>query len=257
MTRYETKKERYDPMALSILNAKRNVLGLAILTCVVAGTASVSPVGRALANGFEGPTTFISNSSATAVHAISASGFGAKGESGSYVGVGGYSTSYIGIFGKSTTDRGVAGTGPTGVYGTSTDANGNLSNGIGVHGISAGGFGAKGESGSYVGVGGYSTSYIGIFGKSTTDRGVAGVGPTGVYGASQDINGNMIAGIGVHGVSNSAGRGGVFEGGAAQVQLVPSTAPTHPVLGQAGDLFLDANHHLWLCLGGASWKQLA
>jgi hypothetical protein len=250
-------------MALSITNAKRNILGLAILTCVVAGTASVSPVGRALANGFEGPTTFISNTSATAVTASSTSGLGVKGTSTSYVGVGGYSTSYVGIFGKSTNDRGVAGTGPTGVYGTSTDANGNLSNGVGVRGISAGGLGVKGESTSYVGVGGYSTSYLGIFGKSLSDRGVAGVGPTGVYGASQDANGNMIAGIGVHGVSNSAGRGGVFEGGAAQVQLVPSTSSSLPQQGQRpGDLIVlpDPYYsnlvHLFF-YNGYNWVQLA
>ncbi len=152
---------------------KRKILGLAILTCVVAGTASVNPVGSARAGGGYGPTTFTSYNGATAVTANGHSGLAAKGTS---------------------------------------------------------------------------TSYIGIFGKSTNDRGVAGSGPTGVYGASQDVNGNMTYGPGTH--------GGVFDGGAAQLRLVPLPTAGHPTKGQTGDLVLDVNGNLWLCKGGPYWKYL-
>jgi hypothetical protein len=61
---------------------------------------------------------------------------------------------------------------------------------------------------------------------------------------------------GVYGVA-PAGRGGQFSGGVAQLRLVPSSATSHPVKGQLGDLFLDKTGRLWFCKGGASWKQIA
>ena len=107
-----------------------------------------------------------------------------------------------------------------GVYGKNDGAN---ANGCGVKGTHAGG----GSGGHFT-----STAGDGISGKSS---------------------GN---GAGIRGVS-AGGRGGILSGHKAQLQLVPSTAQSHPASGQAGDLFLDAGHRLWLCLGKKRWKRLA
>jgi len=70
------------------------------------------------------------------------------------------------------------------------------------------------------------------------------------------VHGGSITGTGVRGVSTN-GRGAAFQGGVAAVRLVPSTAAKHPTSGLAGDLFVDAGHRLWYCLGGIVWKLLA
>jgi hypothetical protein len=64
-----------------------------------------------------------------------------------------------------------------------------------------------------------------------------------------------VNGHGVEGISTT-GRGVVASGNSAQLKLVPSTAKSHPVSGQAGDLFLDSSHRLWLCKGQKNWKLL-
>jgi hypothetical protein len=78
-------------------------------------------------------------------------------------------------------------------------------------------------------------------------------------GTGDAIHGDAFgAGAAVSGTS-SAGRGGVFQGAAAAVRLVPSSATTHPSAGQAGDLFLDASVRLWLCKttgSAAKWVLL-
>ena len=62
-------------------------------------------------------------------------------------------------------------------------------------------------------------------------------------------------GSGVYGQSDN-GRGGRFQGKAAQIRLKPSTTTTHPMSGQAGDIFLDKSKRLWLCKGGTSWVKI-
>jgi len=65
-------------------------------------------------------------------------------------------------------------------------------------------------------------------------------------------------GAGVTG-SSRKGRGGVFSGKLAQVQLKPSPQPTHPSTGAVGDLFLDASSRLWLCTvtgNSATWRRV-
>jgi hypothetical protein len=59
--------------------------------------------------------------------------------------------------------------------------------------------------------------------------------------------------------SASTGRGAVLAGGAAQVQLTPRSASTHPTSGQAGDLYVDSSARLWFCTAGgtsATWQQV-
>ena len=60
--------------------------------------------------------------------------------------------------------------------------------------------------------------------------------------------------------SSSAGRGGIFSGGAAQLTLSPSTHSSHPTSGQAGDLYVDSTGRLWFCKktgSKATWHQVA
>jgi hypothetical protein len=92
-----------------------------------------------------------------------------------------------------------------------------------------------------------------------TGSGAAGVGVsanvTGTAPAVKAAN----AGAGVQGTSNT-GRGGVFSGSAAQVQLTPGTGSTHPKSGQRGDLYADKTGRLWFCKKSgttATWHQIA
>jgi len=129
-----------------------------------------------------------------------------------------------------------------GVAGRATNNNGGAT---GVYGASEGqyGRGVRG-SGKAAGVSGQ--------GNGPTAKGVEGIGldGTGVSGLG------AIAGI--HGsVNGPSGRGGVFEGGVAQVRLVPSGLTIHPTTGARGDLFLDKSGRLWFCKGGTNWKKLA
>jgi hypothetical protein len=64
------------------------------------------------------------------------------------------------------------------------------------------------------------------------------------------------AGRGVVGIS-ALGRGAVFTGKSAQVQMTPATTASHPSSGQGGDFFVDSGKRLWFCKGGTNWKQLA
>lgn len=69
---------------------------------------------------------------------------------------------------------------------------------------------------------------------------------------------NTATGPGVHGTS-AHGRGGLFTGGAAQIQLSPAGS-THPASGQRGDLFADSAGRLWYCKttgAKATWHQIA
>jgi hypothetical protein len=98
--------------------------------------------------------------------------------------------------------------------------------------------------------------------SSTTSRnavitGTANGPGSGVWGQHNGPTGQGITGVSTHGA------GGRFQGGAANLRLVPSTASTHPTSGVAGDLFVDKSGRLWYCTKGSSgsaaakWKQLA
>jgi hypothetical protein len=56
--------------------------------------------------------------------------------------------------------------------------------------------------------------------------------------------------------SSSLGTGGVFRGKKAQIQLVPSTASTHPSTGAKGQLYVDKSARLWYCYATNKWKQI-
>ena len=248
-----------------------------LLSLVSAGANPALDVVGNVGDGIHGYGT-----AATGVRGTTGSntGFGVAGV-GPYVAVKGTSLatgttngSGVGIFGTSAASdgAGVDGRGPNvGVHGVSAGV-GILgegpSGGIGVRGAATGGgIGVLGNSDTYRAVVGVTSATtgrtIGVMGESfstagTGVRGWAAGGGTGVYGFSGGTfpAGDPPANVAVYGVS-AAGRGGVFTGKAAQVRLVPSTAPSHPASGQLGDLFLDAKKRLWLCKGGTSWHLIA
>jgi hypothetical protein len=170
-----------------------------------------------------------------------------------------------------------------GVLGANAGTNGN---GCGVRGAHAGG-GAGGEFLSATGPGVVTQGAVGLRATgtrsgiqastdSTSANAVAIRGeitsvspPAGSAGVLGKNNGSGTASVGVRGVhagtgngvngTSAGGRGGVFQGGAAQLRLQPSTHPTHPTAGLSGDLFLDSSKRLWLCVKGGSkavWKQI-
>jgi hypothetical protein len=56
------------------------------------------------------------------------------------------------------------------------------------------------------------------------------------------------------------GRGGIFAGALAQVQLTPGSKSTHPASGNRGDLYADSTGRLWFCKttgSKATWHQIA
>lgn len=107
----------------------------------------------------------------------------------------------------------------------------------------------------------------GVAGTNTgTGPGVAGTSTgtgTGVAGNSKGTGpgvaaGNSGTGPGVRATSNH-GRGGIFAGGAAQIQLTPAGS-SHPKSGQRGDLYADDAGRLWYCKrtgASATWHQIA
>jgi len=139
-----------------------------------------------------------------------------------------------------------------GVYGEAT-------NGIGVVGNGNTGVGVQGR-GNEIGVDGDGGT-IGVRAAGTTavqatgqNVGVLGDGVNiGVFGASTKIG---VKGLG----SGGGGRGGVFAGNAAQVQLAPGAKATHPRNGKRGDLYADSTGRLWFCKktgNPALWHQIA
>jgi hypothetical protein len=96
----------------------------------------------------------------------------------------------------------------------------------------------------------------GVYGQNL--RGTRGTGVSG-FGSGIGVAGGSLEGIGVRGAS-PGGRGGVFTGGTAPIQLAPSTSSrSHPISGQAGDLFVDRSKRLWFCTRSgshATWKRI-
>jgi hypothetical protein len=155
-------------------------------------------------------------------------------------GVYGSSESGAGVFASSSTGPAVEAFGATGVVANGTTAV--LAEG-GTTGVSATGKTAVHAAG--------------------TVAGVTASGPTGVQASGTGTKGVGVAAAGVtavDGAGTSVGRGGVFSGGAAQVQLTPGTGASHPKAGETGDLYVDKSARLWFCRkGGASatWHQIA
>jgi hypothetical protein len=100
----------------------------------------------------------------------------------------------------------------------------------------------------------------------TTGVIAVGQGPTGAAVIAEAASSgpavtatNSGSGSGVRGKSTT-GRGGVFSGGPAQLQLVPGPGASHPKDGKRGDLYADNTGRLWFCKKSgttATWHQIA
>jgi hypothetical protein len=169
-----------------------------------------------------------------------------------------------------------------GIYGY-TEVNG----GNAIVGVAAGGansVGVTGTNGPGTAIQGISGAGTGVRGSGST--GVAAVGSTVAVNANGPTavlaNGTGAAGQGVTATNNSAtnaavkaansgtgngihatssgGRGGVFGGAPAQIQLTPGSRSTHPTSGRRGDLYADKTGRLWFCKKSgthATWHQIA
>lgn len=156
-------------------------------------------------------------------------------------------------------------TAPTGVATDFTPSPGYYGFAITDHG-----FGAFPETAAIAGHAD-TTLFSGVLGYSA--NALEGVG---VQGQAEGTYGYGVVGkatggansVGVLGYNNSGGagvvgngrRGGQFTGVAPAVQLVPTSAASHPTRGTRGDLYVDKTGRLWYCKkGGASsnWIQLA
>ena len=179
----------------------------------------------------------------------------------------------VGVRGE---NRGTSGAG----YGIWGSHNGT---GAGVLAVSAGGTGLIAQGGNGIGVsasgdsvgvaasGGFGVSASGATAVVATGQGATGVALSATAdstkpavnsansGAGAGVLGTSVGGPGVRGASTKA-RGGVFSGGAAQIQLQPGTGSTHPKGGVRGDLYADKTGRLWFCKKSgstATWHQLA
>jgi hypothetical protein len=130
------------------------------------------------------------------------------------------------------------------------------------------------RAGASVGVaasGGFGVSASGATAVVATGQGATGVALSATAdstkpavnsansGAGAGVLGTSTGGPGVRGASTKA-RGGVFSGGAAQIQLQPGTGSTHPKGGVRGDLYADKTGRLWFCKKSgatATWHQIA
>jgi hypothetical protein len=133
--------------------------------------------------------------------------------------------------------------------------------GPGVEGYSIGGGpGVQGDSESNgPGVWGNSMSSPSLYACGVLGTAVGyGSGVVGTTGQGNGVYGYSNGGYGITGASTS-GRGGHFSGVAAQIQLSPGSASTHPTSGATGDLYVDSTARLWFCTAGgspATWKQV-
>ncbi len=230
--------------------------GGALFPAAAGGWAGGGPAG--VANGVYGYTAASPTLSTTAngVVGVATQGTGVLGQtfsaSAASIGVSGVSAHGTGVSGTSTNGTGVSGSGNLqGISGTAS-----ASNGTGVAGSGPG----TGVSGIGTGPAGFGVSgigSIGVTGDSSSTNGIGtqglafGPGGRGVAGNSSGSGGTGVLGLAAN------GRGGVFSGGSAALQLVAASAPTHPASGQVGDLFVDSSGNLWFCKGGTTWKQLA
>src|SRR5262249_51836910 len=110
--------------------------------------------------------------------------------------------------------------------------------------------------GIFVNVDNTTSGATAVFGKTIgTGEAVTGGISNAASSASAIFGGTSGSGAAVEGKS-AKGVGGKFTGKTAQIQLVPSSASTHPTSGQPGQLFVDSIHRLWYCITGNRWKQL-
>jgi hypothetical protein len=189
-----------------------------------------------------------------------------------------------GVLGQGSSDVGVRGLGVggvIGVHGQSQSGDGVLGNGkVGVHGIGDTGHGVLGEGNGIdetagvrgtgrTGVWGSTgvTGYSGVYGQHTGSFGYGLVGDgrgssgAGVLGRNNNSSGVRGEGVnGVHGKATS-GYGGLFEGGKAQLKMVPKGSVGKPTSGAhtKGEVYMDSAGALFVCTAGGTpgtWRKV-
>jgi hypothetical protein len=164
-------------------------------------------------------------------------------EGGGYGVVGDGTGGFEGVLGRSSRGGGVRGEGHFGVSGRAT-----RDGGTGVYGATGPTVRGDGVVGSGSGL-----EFAGVFGSNETGTGVEGRGT--VLG----VNGFSNAGAGVFGESQQ-GYAGAFQGGKAQLRIVPKSGTGPPTSGSfgAGDLYLDSAAALFVCVAGGTpgtWRR--
>ena len=155
---------------------------------------------------------------------------------------------------------GVEGTGDDGVAGTSRK-NG-FSGVYGRHNNTTDGPGVTGDG---------KGDWPGVWGRNNTGDGVTGetggAAKSGVYGRHLGASGFGVTGDGKGATAagvlgrNAAGYGGQFQGGRAQLKLVPAGTVGRPTTGAhaRGELYLDSRANLYVCtVSGApgTWRRV-
>jgi hypothetical protein len=247
--------------------------GAAAAGLVVAGAITQRDIREAKAAIVSG-TTNLSGRGAVEGTNESTSGYGVYGNS-KYIGVYGRGNNYglrgwssvIGVYGTGSNGIGVYGIGTTGVYGqTSTEGRAGV---FGSH-SGANGYGVIGEgNGIYAGVRGRHIDGTGegvrgegtpgVRGESSRGPGVVGIagaaGIAGVYGTTQGSTNAGVSGV------NSNGYGGRFEGGKAQLLLIPGGTVGRPTTGahRQGELYMDSAGALFVCTAAGTpgtWRRV-
>lgn len=222
----------------------------------VKGTGRYGVWGESNQAGFYGVTGRNTNTDGTGVRGVGAKR-GVLGESTNGIGVKGTSSApgLGAVEGhNSGGGTGVAGVGKVGMLGFSHTDGWNAvwgrhtANGRGVAGDSARGVGVYGEASS--------EGKQGVFGRAKgASQGVAGEGlnGTGVLGTGR---------FGVVGASTGAGYGGQFQGGKAQLRIVPKGTVGRPTTGAhaKGEIYMDSAATLFVCTVGGTpgtWRKIA
>jgi len=121
--------------------------------------------------------------------------------------------------------------------------------------VSADGTTGVSASGSSVGVSAIAPVAVKAAGTGS-GQAVSATNNSGTLATIKAVNSGTNSGI--H--ATSQGRGGVFGGNLAQIQLTPGSGATHPKGGSRGDLYADKTGRLWFCKTGgttATWHQIA
>jgi hypothetical protein len=119
--------------------------------------------------------------------------------------------------------------------------------GNGLYSSAAGSFGYNWLLGA-PGTGTTSTNHVN---GGTALFAYGGPGATAVQAIGGGISNNpALAAHGVRGVGNVLGVGGYFQGGRAQVQIIPNAGAGAPTSGPhfAGDLYMDGAEVIWVCI---------
>jgi hypothetical protein len=207
------------------------------------GTA-VSGTSESTAGGATGVIGIISSTSPGGFSS------GVRGQNNSTTGLG------IGVWGSQA--GGGWGVYATSVSGIGVVAAGGTGTGVsasGSVGVSASGTTGVSASGNTVGVSAQGATAIQAA-ASGTGQAVSATNNSGTLATIKAVNSGTNSGI--H--ATSQGRGGVFGGNLAQVQLTPGSGSTHPKGGSRGDLYADKTGRLWFCKKGgttATWHQIA